>query len=175
MDAYSNPSSQEYKALSRDLIDHLTTVLKASSYQADFLDVKVSNFQKGSIVFDFTIYFNSESKINENSLRDIIKKGEGGDPKFRVLQVDVRQKYPCKSPTEKPTEAPGLETWIIVLIACQGACILILLIIVLILLVGYFCPLQSTCALHQINRPLSSCFEPHYESEAKCKVLYYEN
>ena len=165
--SYVNPSSPEYKTLSRDLIGHLTAVLQDSLYQADFLGVKVSNFREGSIIFDFTIYFNSTSNINENNLKDIIEKGLDGNSGFSVVQVDVRQKYPCKSPTEKPAEAsPGLEKWIIVLIACQGACIFILLIIVLILLVGYFCSLQSTCALHQFNRPFSSCFEPHYESEA---------
>lgn len=147
-DAYSNPRSQEYEKLSSDLVAHLTAVLKNSSYQANFLGVKVSNFREGSIIFDFTIYFNSKSNIDENNLKDIIKKGEGGNAMFTVVQANVKQKYPCKSPTEKPTEAPGLEKWIIVVIACQGACIFILLIIVLFLLVGYFCSLQSTCAEH---------------------------
>ena len=26
---------------------------------------------------------------------------------------------------------------------------------------------------YKINRPFPSCFEPHYESEAKCKVFFF--
>ena len=138
--AYSDTNSQQYKLLTRELTDHLTKVLKNSAaYKDDFLRVDVSNFRKGSVIFDYTVYLKITASVDEDNLKDVIKKGEGGNTKFRISNVTIKSVFPSNCPTS-PTEKPktGLQRWIIVLIVC-AVVIVILLMLVVIFAVSRFC------------------------------------
>ena len=145
VDAYSDTNSQQYKLLTRELTDHLTNVLKKSAaYKNDFLRVDVSNFREGSVIFDYTVYLKITATVSEDSLKDVIKNGEGGDTKFYILRVTIQSVFPPNCPTS-PMEKPktGLERWIIVLIVC-AVVIVILLILAVIFMVSRFCQWYSS-------------------------------
>lgn len=133
---YANSSTPAYKRLYNDLKDHLTAVLK-KSYEDNFIGVDVANFQKGSIKFDFTVYLKATTIVNEETLKDVIQKGEGGS-NFTITGVSVKQiagPKPTTSTTEKPEAESGLEKWKIVLIATIPV-IFILLIALLVVVVS---------------------------------------
>ena len=137
-DAYSDTNSNFYKILTRELTGHLTKVLrKSAAYKDDFLRVDVSNFREGSVIFDYTVYLKITASVSEDNLKNVIKKGEGGDPNFIISSVSIKSVFPTDCPTS-PTEKPktGLERWIIVLIIC-AVVIVILLIFVVIIMVSH--------------------------------------
>ncbi|KAL9955210.1 hypothetical protein ACROYT_G036497 [Oculina patagonica] len=127
---YANSSTPEYQQLSSDLENHLTAVLK-KQYKDDFIGVEVKNFRRGSIKFDFIVNLKATTSVSEDTLKDVIQKGDGSS-KFNISGVSVTQvsgPKPTTSSTEKPES--GLEKWIIVLIV-TGAVIVILLIALLV-------------------------------------------
>ena len=131
---FADSSSSKHKELSRDLENHFSAVLE-KSYKKDFLGVEVNNFREGSIKFDFTVYLKATTSVDEDSLKNVIEKGDGS-LKFTITGVSVEQvagPKPTTSTTEKPE--PGLEKWIIVLIA-TGLVIVILGIALLIVVVS---------------------------------------
>lgn len=131
---YASRSTPAYKRLYRDLKDHLTAVLK-KSYEDNFIGVDVANFQKGSIKFDFTVYLKATTIVDEETLKDVIQKGEGGS-NFTITEVTVKQiagPKPTTSTTEKPEAESGLEKWKIVLIATVPViCILLIALLVVV-------------------------------------------
>jgi len=97
----------------------------------------VSDFQEGSVKFDFTVYLKATTIVDEDKLKDAIQKGEGGS-NFTITGVSVRQiagPTPTTSTTEKPEAGSGLEKWKIVLIATVPV-IVILLIVSLVVVVS---------------------------------------
>ena len=130
----ADSSTSKYKKLSSELKSHLTTVLK-KSYKENFIGVEVNNFRKGSIKFDFTVYLKAATSVDEDTLKDVIEKGEGSS-NFTISGVSVEQvagPKPTMCTTEKPES--GLEKWIIVLIV-TGAMIVVLLIALLVVVVS---------------------------------------
>lgn len=101
---YGNSSTPEYKQLSRDLENHLTAVLQ-KKYKDDFIKVEVKNFRSGSIKFDFIVYLKAATNVSEDTLKDVIEKGDGSS-KFTISGVSVTQVASPK-PTTPPT---GNET-----------------------------------------------------------------
>ena len=133
---YANSSTLKYKELASNLKNYLTEVCK-KSYQEDFLHVEVNNFRNGSIIFDFKVYLKATASVSEDSLKDVIEKGEGSS-NFTITGVSVKQvagPRPTTSSTEKP-ESAGLEKCIIVLIVL-GVVIVILVILLVIVVVSY--------------------------------------
>lgn len=131
---YADSSTSKYQKLSSELESHLTIVLK-KSYKEDFIGVEVNNFRKGSIKFDFTVYLKATTSVDEDTLKDVIEKGEGSS-NFTILVVSVEQvagPKPTTSTTEKPESGP--EKWIIVLIV-TSAVIVILVIALLVVVVS---------------------------------------
>lgn len=97
----------------------------------------MGNFQKGSIKFDFTVYLKATTIVDEETLKDVIQKGEGGS-NFTITVVSVKQiagPKPTTSTTEKPDAESGLEKWEIVLIATIPV-IVILMIALLVVVVS---------------------------------------
>ena len=95
----------------------------------------VYNFRSGSTKFDFTVYLKATTTVNEETLKEVISKGEGSS-NFSITGVSVKQTAgpkPTTSTTEK--QESGLEKWIIVLIA-TGTVIIILGIALTIVVVS---------------------------------------
>ena len=131
-DSYSDTSSDEYKVLHRNLIKYLTVVLR-NSYQEDFLGVSVENFRQGSVIFDFTVYFKSTSRVTDGNLQEVLMKGDDGS-EFTITDVDVNQVF--VSAIGK--QGSGLKAWAIGLIAVVSA-IVFFLLLVLIFVVSHLC------------------------------------
>ena len=105
-DAYSDTNSYEYRNLTRALTGHLTKVLKTSvAYKDDFLRVDVSHFHEGSVIFDYTVYLKITASVSEDNLKNVIKKGEGGDTKFIISSVIIKSVFPTASASASTT--PG--------------------------------------------------------------------
>ena len=133
---YADKSTTAYKQLSGNLTSHLTAVLE-TSYGDDFIRVEVGNFQEGSIKFDFTVYLKAKTVVDEDTLTDVIEKGQGG-ANFIITGVSVKQiagPKPTTSTTEEPEAGSGLEKWKIVLIATVPV-IVILMIALLVVVVS---------------------------------------
>ena len=131
---FADTSSNKHKALSRDLRSHLAAVLE-KSYKEDFLEVEVKNFRKGSIKFDFTVYLKATTRVDEDTLKDVIETGEGSR-NFIIAVVSLEQvagPKPITSPTEKPEAGSKLEKWKIVLIATVP--VIVILVIALLVVV----------------------------------------
>lgn len=95
----------------------------------------MNDFRKGSIKFDFTVYLKATTSVDEDTLKDVIEKGEGSS-NFTISGVSVEQvagPKPTTSTTEKPESGP--EKWIIVLIV-TSAVIVILVIALLVVVVS---------------------------------------
>lgn len=95
----------------------------------------MGNFQEGSVKFDFTVYLNAKTVVDEESLKDVIQTGEGG-ANFTITGVSVKQiagSKPTTSTTEKPEAGSGLEKWKIVLIATVP--VIVILVIALLVVV----------------------------------------
>lgn len=127
---YGNSSTAKYKELSRNLTNYLTAVLE-KSYEDNFIGVEVKNFRRGSIIFDFIVYLKATTSVSEDTLKDVIEKGDGSSG-FKISVISVKQVGGPK-PTEEPES--GLDKWIIVLIV-TGAVIVILIIALLVVVVS---------------------------------------
>lgn len=126
---YSDINSEEYKTLHRQLTEHLTKVLK-KAYDELFIKVEISNLRKGSLIFDYRIYFKITWSVSRtDGLKDVIRRAEGGDKMFNhTTSVIITSIFPTECPEEQK-DSSGLARWIIVLIVC-GPVIVILLILV---------------------------------------------
>ena len=128
----SDPSTTEYRNFSRDVTDFLSNNLK-ESFGADFLSVEVSNFRKGSVVFDLTAYFKASTNARAHMLTEVMKARKA-DSRFNIIEIELKQSYPCVQ-VSTGTNQPKSETWKYVSIAF-GVVITVLLVIILLLVVS---------------------------------------
>ena len=127
---FAIPCTTEYKQLKKKIEDALKKELTTLER---FIEVSIIRFFKGSIRFEFRVYFEQSSPVNEDSLSTKIQNtdaGELGD--IEVIQVE-NDKERTKASQDK--SKPFLELWLIIVIAAGGV-ILIYNIIIIVLMVG---------------------------------------
>ena len=88
-DEYKNSSSDKYKDLKNRLETHLREIFE-KKYGKNLINLEVENFQKGSIIFDFTVILTSTTDVNADSLKEAIEKNEGGS-NFTISVESVKQ------------------------------------------------------------------------------------
>ena len=86
---YANTNSVNYKRLKSRLETHFKGILE-KKYEENLLDLEVKNFQKGSVIFDFTVFLTSTTNVNADSLKEAIEKDEGGS-NFTISVESVKQ------------------------------------------------------------------------------------
>ena len=86
---YANTNSVNYKRLKSRLETHFKGILE-KKYEENLLDLEVKNFQKGSVIFDFTVFLTSTTNVNADSLKEVIEKDEGGS-NFTISVESVKQ------------------------------------------------------------------------------------
>ena len=134
---YKNSSSVKYKDLKSRLETHLRGILE-KKYGQNLLDLEVKNFQKGSIIFDFTVFLTSTTDVNADSLKEVIEKHEG-DSNFTISIESVKQVAGPTPTTTCPTKQPEPTCHVkpyIAVVIILGIIILVLLALLLWLIVS---------------------------------------
>ena len=136
-DEYKNSSSDKYKDLKNRLETHLRGILE-KKYGQNLINLEVENFQKGSIIFDFTVFLTSTTDVNADSLKEAIEKDEG-DSNFTISIESVKQVAGPTPTTTCPTEQPEPTCHVkpyIAVVIILGIIILVLLALLLWLIVS---------------------------------------
>lgn len=165
IDAYSDPSSTEFKVFSRSLVDYLTEIFK-NSYHDDFIGVEVKNFRKGSVQFDFIAYFKITSSVSEENLEDVLMEGKGSSG-FKIIDVDA-----LFTAAEKPET--GFVQWIIILIPI-GTVFVFFVVIVVIFMVSHLYLLPNACFYRLKLFLFSSRSWRDFQTVLECERLFPQN
>ena len=127
----SDPNSQEFQNLSA-IVE--SGVIAAFAATEGFIKCEVKGFRKGSVLCDFTIKMNKNSKLNENQLKEVILNSskDGTFKNIKVADVSVKQVMDEKSTESGKTPMKAWEIFLIVL----GAIIVSITVMCIVYWVG---------------------------------------
>jgi hypothetical protein len=129
-DNYDIPYTKEYKYLKKTLEYVLQEELKNLE---GFKNVQIMKFFKGSVKFEFRVYFDQSSPVNDDSLTNKIESADTEAlGKIAVLKVETDEDRTRKPPNESK---PFLQLWMIVVIVA-GVVVFIYTIVLIVLMVS---------------------------------------